>query len=439
MPDQRIFCNSPWYELQIYWDGGLGFCCAESHRIYPDAESNQYNVRNMTIAEWMDSEPMRRARLGMMGSKPNTFCSRCYREEQHAGSSRRHRCNQKSAIFTKQQFDRSIIQSPGWPKFQHSRDHDGAYDGQPIDLHIDLGNHCNLACKMCHPQASSRVAAQHVRWGIQDAKQYIGTDWTRDDAVWQRVLTELADISQLKNIHFMGGETLLTKRFQDFVDFMISRGRTDLCFSFVTNGTTFDQSLLDKLWRFQRVGVEVSIETATEHNGYQRQGTDTKAVLTNILRYLDQCDGIHQTVTVRPAVSLLTIGNFHSLLQFCLDHAVLVKSLVVVRPRYLDALILPQDIKDLYVDRYQKFIKDNDLAHEHCDQDYNESDRNQYRRVIRQQADMCLSILQQQRPHDSDDLLGETVAWCRRWDDVYDLDARVLYPEFRDFLDRHGY
>jgi MoaA/NifB/PqqE/SkfB family radical SAM enzyme len=45
----------------------------------------------------------------------------------------------------------------------------------------------------------------------------------------------------------MGGETILTKRFHDFLNFMIEHKRFDLNFSFVTNGTTFDVELIKKL------------------------------------------------------------------------------------------------------------------------------------------------------------------------------------------------
>ena len=42
---------------------------------------------------------------------------------------------------------------------------------------------------------------------------------------------------------------------------------------------------INKLKKFNRVGIEVSIETLTEHNTYQRQGTDTSVVLENLEKY----------------------------------------------------------------------------------------------------------------------------------------------------------
>ena len=439
MPNKNIFCNSPWYEIQIYWDGSLGFCCQEAHKPYPDNLSNTYNVSQMTIAEWVNSEPMRQARLAMFGDAPNSICNRCYYQQEVSGTSRRHKVNQKSVIFTKTNFLNSYEQSPGYNKFESSKNNNGDYSGMPIDLHIDLGNYCNLACKMCRPQASSMIAVQEVKWGNQDAKQYVGSDWTRDDAVWDRVLAELAGISNLNSVHFMGGETLLTKRFEDFVDYMIDCDRTDLHFSFVTNGTSFNEKLINKLKKFKRVGIEVSVETATEHNSYQRQGTDTPQVLKNLERYLTHCNGSNITLTVRPAISALTIGNYHSLLKYCLDHTIIVKSLNVTRPTFLNPEILPASVRNQYINNYKNLIQEYNLTDVDCTVDYNESDINQLPRIVLGEINQCLHLLTKDQMSNSDQHLKDMVAWCRRWDNVYGYDARTLYPELIEILDQYGY
>lgn len=438
MPDKNIFCNSPWYELHIYWDGSLGFCCQESHKIYPDRLSKKYNIAQMSIAEWHDSEPMRQVRQSMFGTTPNSFCSRCYYEQDVGGTSRRHKCNQKSVIFTKTNFLDSYQQSPGHSKFESSKNNNGAYERMPIDLHIDLGNYCNLACKMCTPQSSSTIAAQEVKWGNASAKQYVGSDWTRDEKTWTRVLAELVSIKDLNNIHFMGGETLLTPRFEQFVDYMLAHGRTDLNFSFVSNGTIFNERLINKLKKFKRVGIEISIETVTEHNSYQRQGTDTLLVLQNIQQYLTHCDELNITVTVRPAISALTIGNYHTLLRYCLDNKIIVKNLNVKNPIFLNPMVLPLSVRHQYMDNYKKLIQEYNLTDDHAI-DYNESDINHLPRIILSQINQCLNILTRDQLPNSEQNLKDLVAWCRRWDTVYGYDARVLYPELSGILDQYGY
>ena len=424
MTDKNIFCNTPWYELHIYWDGSLGICCQEDHKLY---SQGNYNIATMSIAEWFNSDPVKQFRQQVLADSAVSACRRCYVEEQSGGMSRRHRSNQKSAIF-QQAFADSFAQSP----IQKHITISGTTDTQPIDIHIDLGNFCNLACKMCNAQASSRIASQEVKWGIGSSAQYLGTDWTRNDQTWNSFKNQLLDITKLNNIHFMGGETLLTDRFEDLVDTMIENKRFDLCFSFVTNGTVYRPELLQKLSKFCRVGIEVSVETVDEHNAYQRQGTDTELVLKHLAQYKAFANGTNITVSLRPAVSALTIGYYAELLNYALEQGFLVKSLLVNTPQYLDAVILPDEVKSQYLKSYQKF--DATVC-----RDYNASDPGQLKNNIAQQVNMVTTILTSPRPGNADDLLRQMVTHCRRWDSVYGYDARILYPELASVWDKHGY
>ena len=381
----------------------------------------------MTIADWFNSEPVRQFRQQVLGDNPVSACRRCYVEEQAGGVSRRHRSNQKSAIF-QQSFTDSFKQSP----IQKHISISGETDTQPIDIHIDLGNYCNLACKMCSARASSRIASQEVRWGIDSSAQYLGTDWTRDNQTWNSFKTQLLNISSVNNIHFMGGETLLSKQFENLVDTMIEHQRFDLCFSFVTNGTVYRKDLLEKLSKFRRVGIEVSIETVDQHNAYQRQGTDTDLVLKHLAQYKAFANGTNITVSLRTAVSALTIGYYAGLLDYAMEHGFLVKSLLVNSPQYLDAVILPPEVKSQYLKSYEKFTTEVDI-------DYNATDPNQLKNNIAQQVNMVTNILKCNQPANADELLGNMVKHCRRWDAVYGYDARTLYPELETVWDKHGY
>lgn len=431
-PNRNIFCNAPWYELHIYWDGALGICCHEDHKLYPGSET-QYNIANMSIKDWFNSEPARQFRSAVLGDHAVSQCQRCYVEEQNGGNSKRIKNNQKSVIFTRTAFADSFDQSPGRRHFESH----GHTNTMPIDLHVDLGNFCNLACKMCNPMASSRIASQQVIWGIESSRKYLGTNWTANQSVWDSFKHQLLDIPNLKNIHFMGGETLLTDRFEDFVDFMIQHQRFDLCFSFVTNGTVFKADLMDKLSKFSRVGIEVSIETVDEHNAYQRQGTDTALVLSNIDRYQQWCNNTSITVTLRPAISALTVGYYPGLLEYALNREYIIKSLIVQSPKFLSVAILPDKIKKEYSSRYQSLL--NQLSSVSVGKDYNASDPNNFRISIREQVDYALNLLSQPTPNDYEIHLLDLVKHCRKWDQVYSYDAYKLYPEFKQILEQYGY
>jgi hypothetical protein len=210
-----------------------------------------------------------------------------------------------------------------------------------------------------------------------------------------------------------------------------------LCFSFVTNGTVFRPELLNKLKQFRRVGIEVSIETTDEHNAYQRQGTDTALVLKNIEQYQQWCNGSSVTVSLRPAPSLLSIGYYHTVLEYALEHQLVVKSNLCYEPRFLSAEILPESIKKQYQTQYQNLL--DRLQDVQVVADYNASDPNNYRQTVIEQAKMCLSILQSATPADSEQQLELMVRHCERWDRVYGYNAVLLYPEFKEILDRYDY
>ena len=386
----------------------------------------------MTIADWFNSEPVQNFRQQILGNAPVSACRRCQHEEQLGGNSRRLKSNQKSAIFT-QAFLPSFEQSPGRKHFVAS----GVTTTHPVDIHIDLGNYCNLACKMCGPRASSVIASQQVQWGIKSSKQYVGTDWTKNKTVWDNFLNQLSNIPGLNNIHLMGGETLLSNRFEQLVDHMIANRQFNVCFSFVTNGTIFKPDLMQKLSKFRRVGIEVSIEAMDDHNSYQRQGTDTAQVLKNIEQYQSFCNGSSITCTIRPAVSLLTIGYLPDLLQYCLDKQLVIKSLIVTDPEFLDPKILPQAVKDQYLKKYQSLSQQ--LLEVQLVNDYNASDPNNHAIVVKEHIEMCMNILSTATADDAQQQYQALAKHCQKWDQIYGYDARKLYPELSMIWDQYDY
>jgi sulfatase maturation enzyme AslB (radical SAM superfamily) len=428
MANQQIFCNTPWYEAHIYWDGSLGICCQESRKLHSDDQ--KYNIKNMTLTEWFNSEPVRQFRKDILGNDGLDICSRCYKETEVSGTSRRHRSNQKSVIFTKQAFDESFLQSPGYDHFKFSQGTDGLTNTLPIDLHIDLGNHCNLACKMCYPGASTRIASQYVKWGLP-AEQYLGVDWTKDKNVWDRFLNDLLEIPKLKNIHFMGGETLLSPRLEELIDFMIAHDRLDVHFSFVTNGTVYKPELIDKLKKFPRVGIEISIETATERNDYIRQGSSVESVIDNIKKYKKLCHGGDVSVTLRPAISALSVGHYHTLLEFALTEQLLIKSLIVTNPSYLNPGVLPQSVRQQYLIPYVKLL--DSLKEVDITVDFNESDPNNYRQSVKQQAQLIVNMMQDDPVKAG---MLELTDWCDRWDREFGFNLLELYPEFEKYYEK---
>jgi hypothetical protein len=194
---------------------------------------------------------------------------------------------------------------------------------------------------------------------------------------------------------------------------------------------------MDKLKLFKRVGIEISIETLTEHNAYQRQGSDTSEVLANIQQYRKWCNNSTITVTLRSTPSLLSIGYYHTLLEYALEQQFLIKSNLCYSPKFLYAINLPDKVKQHYVRHYVELI--NQLSTVTTNSDFNASDPNNYQMSVKQEAEMCLQLLTTPAPPDQEQQLQQLVDHCRRWDQVYHLDARSLYPELAEVWDQYAY
>jgi hypothetical protein len=235
----------------------------------------------------------------------------------------------------------------------------------------------------------------------------------------------------------MGGETLLTKRFEDLVDFMTEHKRFDQCFSFVSNGTVYRPELMAKLSKFKQVGIEISIESLGPQNAYVRQGTDTHKVLRNIELYKSWHNESSISISIRTAPSLLSIGAYADLLRYCLQNKFIVKSNMVAGPRYLDIVVLPHHIKTAYLPAFDQLL--DELATVGTTADYNASDPNNVLPVIKDQVTQCRTALLTPQPSDADPLLDQLVQQCKKWDQVYKLNAREIYPELTEIWDCHGY
>jgi hypothetical protein len=284
---------------------------------------------------------------------------------------------------------------------------------------------------MCNPYASSQIASQHKVWKMLDS---VPVDWTRDQLAWDKFLAELITIPKLKNLHFMGGETLLQPRFEECIDYLIANNRTDVCISFVNNGTLYKESIVKKLKLFPRAGIEVSIESTGPTNAYTRQGTDTKQVLANIDRYL--ADG--NDITLRSAPSLLTAREYWQVIKLALDRKLIIKSNICTDPEFLNINVLPLDIRQGYVANYVQLLTDYHLD-DNLILDYNESDPSNYKQVAKNQIVQMITMLNQPVPDNQKILLTQLCQHMQAWDQVYGYDARIIYPELLQLLTHYGY
>ena len=427
MPNQQIFCNVPWTNIHVYWDGSFGACCSEASKPY---SHGRYNLSELTVAEWFNTEPMQALRKHIMGNHPLSLCSGCYAEESIGHESRRIKENFKSVIFTEQAFDESFLQSPMYENFITADT-----NIVPIDWHVDLGNECNLACKMCNPRASSRIAAQYRQWKITSQEENIFKNWTEDPHAWQNFVTSIQQTPNLNRIHFMGGEPFLNKKFNDILDVLLEY-TPKVSVSFVTNGTFYDSNIVEKLKKFSSCDIEISIESFDRTNDYIRQGSKIDVIKNNLEKFTANISDTFKII-LRSVPQLLSINSYHNYLRYCWENKIIVQSIPLKNPKYLQISVLPKNIKQDLTVKYQQ------LEAELEQQSQKESkalvtgrDANRITAQILRETRAMIQLLQQD---EDDQLRYELIKWLRQWDSVYSLDAMDFYPEYRDFLISYGY
>jgi sulfatase maturation enzyme AslB (radical SAM superfamily) len=428
MPDQQIFCSVPWTNTHIYWDGSFGLCCSE--REQPHTDPIKYNIKNMTVGQWYNSVPMQAKRQAIHGAESINGCRDCYKEEAHGHESRRIRENFKTVIFTEQAFDRSYQQSPMRDAFAT------VTDRQPVDWHIDLGNECNLACKMCYPRASSKISSIYQKWQLIDATA--NRNWTADDQAWESFKTSILETKHLNRLHFMGGEPMLSKRFIELLDFLIAQGRTNISVSFVSNGTMVYNEIVARLKQFRSCDIEISIESIKDNNHYIRQGSLTADVKRTILE-LAQHQSDTFNIVLRTVPQLLSINNYDELIRWALQHKLAIQSIPLTEPDYLQISVLPLEIRTRLMSKYTELLAQlNELVPNRIGLTTGRNTAN-IESMLARHTETVINMLSAPEPDNAADLRQQLTQWLTRWDREFGLDARQFYPEYTEFLTQYGY
>jgi pyruvate-formate lyase-activating enzyme/predicted amino acid-binding ACT domain protein len=399
-------------------------CCDETSQ--PHVNPAKYNLTNQTVQQWYNDAPLQHVRERIKANEPLVECQRCYSRESHGYESKRVKENLKTVIFTEQSFDRSYQQSTYYKDFQ-----DNITVRQPRDWHVDLGNECNLACKMCEPRASSLISSMYQKWKL--IPETANRNWTHDTTAWNNFLLSLTSVPTLNRLHFMGGEPLLNKRFAELLDFLIDNSLQSTSVSFVTNGTFINHAIFEKLKQFRSFDIEVSIESIGPTNHYIRQGANTDQIISNIEWMASQQSDQFQLV-LRSVPQLLNINNYDQYIRWAWHQRLVIQGNPLIKPEYLQIAVLPLALRQTFIPQYQSLQAELQLHnHNRATLNTGRNVKNIEIQLIRE-CESMIQMLQAPEPNDVQDLRRQLSHWLMRWDQEFELNATDYYPEYREFL-----
>jgi MoaA/NifB/PqqE/SkfB family radical SAM enzyme len=355
------FCIFPWIQLNLSTDGGAQLCCRAAQSLV-DGKNRPLSLDRVPFAEMWNSDHMVKARKAMAEGRRVVDCAPCYLHERTTGRSLRKDAND-AWLWNVPVPDRpGVIQR----RIEESVADRHVMKTPPKKLHLWFGNVCNLQCRMCFATYSTRIAADpvHRSWSPGNPSAGLPPDQRRfsDGRTWADspsvVFGELfEDTSQLTSLAFAGGEPFLQSQIEPLLQLLVDRGRAplmDLYFS--TNGTVIRESLFDKLRKFGKVTLAVSVDGVGTLNEYIRFPSRWDVVWGNVLRMRDMGFAVVQVDPTFQAYNALAITD---ILRLC-DREGLecVQGNVLLYPEHLSIHVLPPACRRLARERLESYLKD---------------------------------------------------------------------------------
>jgi len=274
MPDCKYFEN----HMMVQINGRRRACCRSQEFKYNNIKQIQSNseeeYQNLPLTLEMKSV--------MRSGKWHEVCGKCQREEIRGIKSLRHSANQMLS---------------GIP-------------GRIESLEFTLSNRCNLSCRSCSHTLSST-------W-----QDYLHKNpWypVRKKDIFPLIEHELSDIlkwmegkdwNHIKHIKIAGGEPMMSKKFFDFIDWLIDNDYAkNITLVYITNGTFYSDKVADKLKRFECVNQQISCEGTGKLDEYMRHGTVWDKKQRNIEKWISAGLG-RQVNHVMQAYNYHNIANF---------------------------------------------------------------------------------------------------------------------------------
>jgi MoaA/NifB/PqqE/SkfB family radical SAM enzyme len=255
------FCIYPWINLRISTTGDIGPCCMNNRSIS--------NLAQTTIQEAYHSDIMKNLRHSFLTGEFPSSCLSCWQEESVGKASMRQRAKHKfREIYYRLDYQKEDINNL-----------------QLFDL--NLGNTCNLGCKICNSKSSSTIAEQEYASGNISTIEFQSLKQSVKWADSKEFLDQLLEVVQnIKYLDLYGGEPLMSKTHFNFLKKLIDLDvAKNIKIDYNTNGTIYSEKFFSLWGHFKEIKLSFSIDDIDNRFEDQRVGAKWDQVCNNIKKY----------------------------------------------------------------------------------------------------------------------------------------------------------
>ena len=336
-------CIYPWLNLELGLLGEIRPCCTYRGNI---VNNNQISsIKNSNIKEVYLSDYMKNLRESFrQGIKPKE-CSTCWSNEAANIPSMRQRAQYKfKEIYYKLNYQ------------------DENFDNLQL-FDLKLGNSCNLSCRICSAESSSKIADSDLKAGRLTNDNYIklqnAVAWAEADNFWDQLLPA---VNNIKYLDIYGGEPLISQKHFTFLKKLIELDvAKNIKIDYNTNGTVFSEKFFELWDHFKEVKLSFSIDNIGERFELERNGVAWDIVAENIKKFNSRRSEKFIT-DVFPSINIQNVLYVPELLEWIdsQQFSSRVSLNIVYDPSYLSILSMTREARELVLDKLNSYA-DNDI------------------------------------------------------------------------------
>ena len=338
--NKNTFCVAPWFQIKNGQDMSKEVCCAISTEITEHMPS-----QNMSSLEYLNTQPIRDLKKDLANGVRSEHCRICWLKEENGIRSLRQDLNELISL-------QKDINAANWMDVYFNNKDDFDSD-MVLSADIKVGNTCNYACVMCHPEDSSLIYANWmanldhpiVQSVLEEDPEYLtrAKSFTFKNKQYIKYLDDILENNKhIKFLKFLGGEPFLDKFLIDKLRQLPASTKSKLSLLFVTNASKDVSAIIDSLGDFKYIQCSVSLEGIGEVQEWARYGSNWQEVEQHVLKAVNNP---RIDMSILYTFQTATVLGFRDLATWCRNNNIKLRTNIVNNPVYLGMKTLPDHIK----------------------------------------------------------------------------------------------
>ena len=312
----KVFCDKPFAHNYIHPNGKMRLCCTTVQDIPTDNNYNLFDASKHSIDDYWNSNRMKEIRRKMISGEKIKDCERCYRQEERG--------------------IRSLRATENMDDYIKNTLPDGTFLKSANEMQVQLGNICNLKCKMCsqmyshmHGMETRDIGEQDPEWlhwvkeqgaNVNNWTNELGVkqEWYKNKNLKYKIFSHIS--KNITHLNVIGGEPTLIPEFYELFEYCDQQGTLgEKDVTIATNLTTRNPRLTKWLPKLKSWKIWASIDGLGERTEYIRYPSDWNKVKESLNFYDSMLGDNGHKIILNPAVQLLNIDQLDDIVKWWLD------------------------------------------------------------------------------------------------------------------------